>query len=262
MGMFVKLASAGIPVGEIVLVRLVITIPISLITVKRAGVSPWGNNKLGLVFRGVVVYFGLTVYYLSLKLLPLADATTMQNLTPIMTALLAWWLLDEKVGKSTVFAIVCGIAGVVLIVNPRGSNVDTEGLLVAMACVVLFAISYVMVRKLSRTENPHVIVLYYSVIPTPLAIPWAVASWVTPTPIEWLWLVLVAIFTQITQTLLTMGFALERAGRASTLSYLQVLFSMILQIVVFGHVPTVLTVLGMALILIGAFAVARAARAS
>ena len=214
------------------------------------------------MFRGVVVYFGLTVYYLSLKLLPLADATTMQNLTPIVTALLAWWFLDEKVGKSTVFAIVCGIAGVVLIVNPRGSNVDTEGLLVAMACVVLFAISYVMVRKLSRTENPHVIVLYYSVIPTPLAIPWAVASWVTPTPIEWLWLVLVAIFTQITQTLLTMGFALERAGRASTLSYLQVLFSMILQIVVFGHVPTVLTVLGMALIVIGAFAVARAARAS
>lgn len=259
MGMFVKLASETLPIGEIVFVRFALAIPISLILVKRAGVSLWGNNKLGLAGRGAVFYVGLTVYYVSLKMLPLADATTLQNLTPIMTALLAWWWLGEKVGGSTMIAIVCGIAGVALIMNPRGSNLDAGGVAISMSCVVLFAISFVMVRKLSRTEHPHVIVFYCSIVPAPLALPWAAVSWVTPNATEWLLLALVAITTQITQTLLTMGFALERAARASTLSYLQVLFSMILQIIVFGHVPTIFTVMGMALIVAGAFAVARPA---
>ena len=52
MGMFVKLASETVPVGEIVFVRFFIAIPISLVLVRRAGVSPWGKNKLGLAGRG------------------------------------------------------------------------------------------------------------------------------------------------------------------------------------------------------------------
>ena len=110
MGMLVQMASKTLPTSEIVLVRLVVTLVISWFMVRRAGVSPWGKNKRGLVSRGLIAYFGLTAYYLSLARLPLADATTIQNTTPLMTALLAWWVLDEKVGWSTAFALGCGIA--------------------------------------------------------------------------------------------------------------------------------------------------------
>src|SRR5437016_5874028 len=105
MSMLVKTVGQRVSVGEIFLIRLLVMVPIPLVALRRAGISPWGNDKLGLVSRGVVIFFGTAAYYLSLQQLSLADATTIQTLTPVVTALLAWWLLKEKVGWSTGVAI-------------------------------------------------------------------------------------------------------------------------------------------------------------
>src|SRR4051812_11944037 len=91
MALLVKLASARLPTGEIVFARALITLVLSYVMVRRAGLSPWGNDRTALALRGVLGFGGLTGYYIALAHLPLADATTIQNATPVTTALLAWW---------------------------------------------------------------------------------------------------------------------------------------------------------------------------
>jgi len=251
MSMLVKLAAPRLPTGEIVFARAIVTLVLSYVMVVNAGLSPWGNERGRLVIRGLLGFGGLSGYYLAIAHLPLADATTIQNTTPLITAVLAWWLLRERVGWSTAFAIACGIGGVLLIVHPSGAGLDPVGVGFALLAAGCSAVAYVTVRKLAQTEHPLVIVFYFPLIAAPLALPWLVATFVWPEPIDWLLLVAIGVTTQVGQVFLTKGLAVERAGRATSVGYLQVAFAMGWQVIVFGDPPTVWTLAGAALIVGG-----------
>lgn len=262
MAVGVKLAARELPTGEIVLARALITLVLSWVLVRRAGLSPWGTRRAGLVFRGLLGFSGLAFYYLSLVRLPLAEATTLQNLVPVVTALLAWRLLGERVGWAGAFALVCGIGGVLLVARPFGAvgglgGAHAIGAGCALAAAVSSSIAYVTVRELSKTEHPLVIVLYFPLVATPLAIPWAAAHSVWPSASAWALLGMIGIATQVGQVFLTKGLAIERAGRATAVGYLQICFAMIWQLVMFGDAPSVWTIAGASLIVAGTFAVAR-----
>lgn len=257
MGVLVKLASPRLPTGEIVFARALITLAISFVMVRRAALSPWGTQRLSLMFRGVLGFGGLAGYYVALAHLPLADTTVLQNATPVLTAVLAWWLLDEPIAWPTRVAIACGVAGVVLVARPGGDSLDPFGVAASLGGVTCSAIAYVTVRKLARTEHPLVIVLYFPLVATPLALPWMLASFVVPQPVDWLLLIAIGASTQLGQVFLTMALSIESAGRATSLNYLQVPFAMIWQLAVFGEIPTPWTVGGAGLILGGTLLVAQ-----
>ncbi|MGE0402534.1 MAG: DMT family transporter [Kofleriaceae bacterium] len=256
MSMLVKIASARLPTGEIVLARAVVTLVASYVMVRRANLPLWGTNKRGLAFRGILGFGGLSLYYLSLAHLPLADATTIQNTTPLLTSLLAWWVLKESVGWSTAFALACGIGGVTLIVHPSGTGLDPVGVAIGIGAACCSAVAYVTVRQLARTEHPLVIVWYFPLFATPLVVPWAIATWKTPEPIEWLLLVAIGLSTQIGQVFMTMAVAIERVGRVTSVGYIQVAFAMIWQWVIFASPPTLWTIAGATLIVAGTTVIA------
>jgi drug/metabolite transporter (DMT)-like permease len=258
MTALVKLVSARLPTGEIVLARAVITLVLSYAMLVRARPPvPWGTERGRLVLRGLLGFGGLAGYYGAVIRLPLADATTLWNITPLLTALLGWWLLGERLGASTVVALASGIAGVLLIVHPSGSGLDPFGVALALGAAACSASAYVTVRQLARTEHPLVIVFYFPLVATPLAIPWAAAAWVTPTAYDWLLLLGVGLTTQLGQVFLTMGLIVERVGRAASVGYLQIVFAIGWQLAVFGNAPTAFTLAGATLIIAGTLAVAR-----
>jgi drug/metabolite transporter (DMT)-like permease len=256
MSMLVKIASERLPTGEIVLARAVVTLAASYVMVRRARLPLWGTNRKGLALRGVLGFGGLSLYYLSLAHLPLADATTIQNTTPLLTSLLAWWVLKESVGWSTAFALACGIGGVTLVVHPSGTGLDPLGVAIGLGAACCSALAYVTVRQLAKTEHPLVIVFYFPLIATPLVVPWAVATWVTPEPMEWLLLLAIGLSTQVGQVFMTMALVIERAGRVTSIGYIQVAFAMIWQWAIFGAPPTIWTIAGAALIVGGTTVIA------
>jgi drug/metabolite transporter (DMT)-like permease len=251
MGVCVKLASARLPTGEIVLARAAITLVLSYAMLRHAGVSPFGHQRGKLAFRGVVGFCGLNGFYAALALLPLADATVFENTVPLLAAVLAWWILRERIGWPTGIALVLGIVGVIVIARPSGIGLDPLGIAAALGGATCFAVAQVTIRQLSRSEHWLVIVFYLPLVSVPLAIPWAALSWVTPTPTEWLLLLAIGIATQLGQVLMTAGLAQERAGKASSIGYLQVVFAVIWQIAVFDTVPPWPTFVGAAIILTG-----------
>ena len=258
MAMLVKLAARELPTGEIVLARALVTLGLSFWLVRRAGVSPWGTRRRHLLVRGFLGFCGLAFYYLSLVRLPLAEATTLQNLVPVITALLAWRMLGERVGAAGIFALACGLGGVLLVARPFShTSGDSIGVACALAAAVSSAMAYVTVRELSKTEHPLVIVLYFPLVATPLAIPWAATGLVAPSPTAWLLLLGIGAATQVGQVFLTKGLALERAGRATAMGYLQIVFAIGWQLAVFGDAPSVWTLGGASLIIAGTLAVSR-----
>jgi drug/metabolite transporter (DMT)-like permease len=263
MSALVKLASETLPTGEIVLARGVLTLVLSYLMVKRAGLSPWGTQRGRLLLRGLLGSAALAGYYLALARLPLADATTLHFTQPLMTAMLAWWLLGERVGWAAAFAIACGLGGVLLVVHPGvplDSGADPAGVAIALMSAIFSSLAYVTVRQLAKTEHPLVIVFYFPLVTTPLVLPWAAAEWVWPSASAWLLLAGIGVTTQLGQVFLTMGLAIERAGRATAIGYLQIAFAVVWQLLIFGHAPGLGTLLGAALIIGGTLAVSATAK--
>lgn len=228
MSVLVKKATAQLPLGELVFFRGAVTLSLSWLMVQRAGITPWGTQRRTLMLRGVIGFCGLTCYYASLGHLPLAHATLIQNATPVVTALLAWWILRERITPRVIAAIGLGLSGVVMVNLMRGggpSEVSMWPVAIAILGTFFSASAYVTVRELAKTEDPLVIVFYFPLIATPLSIPWALWHWQTPSAWQWLLLLGIGVTTQIGQVFLTRGLALLPAGRATAIGYVQAIFA-------------------------------------
>jgi drug/metabolite transporter (DMT)-like permease len=258
MAVLVKLVSPRLPTGEIVFMRAAMTLALSYLMVRRAGLSPWGIDRSRLVMRGFLGFLGLATYYLAIVRLPLADAVTLQYISPLITSLLAWWLLGERLGWAGAVAIGCGVGGVLLVVHPGiplGGGADLFGVACGVGSALSSALAYVTVRQLSRTEHPLVIVFYFPLVAVPLALPWLLYDVVLPSALDWLLLIGIGVSSQVGQVFLTRSLAVERAGRATAVGYVQICFAVMWQILVFAKWPALGTVLGAALVIAGTLAV-------
>ena len=260
MTALVKLSTQTLPTGEVVVARAVVTLALSAIMVHRAGLSVVGKQHGKLILRGVLGFAALSGYYISVALLPLADAATLQQTIPLLTAVLAWWILDEPIGWSAAIAIGCGLGGVALILHPTTGAADGVGVAIALVAACLSAAAYVTVRQLTQTEHPLVIVLYFPMVTVPLALPWAAAHWVWPSASEWAVLLALGVMTQVGQVYLTKALAIERAGRVTAVGYLQICFAMLWQLLLFDERPSIGTLAGAGLIIAGTLAVSFRAR--
>ena len=124
------------------------------------------------------------------------------------------------------------------------------------------AAAYVTVRRASRTEHPLVIVFYFPLISTPATIPFVIKDFVWPHGWEWMLLLGVGVTTQIAQVYLTRGLALEPAGRAMTISYVQILFAAAWGALFFAEIPGLLSLAGSALVIGGTLYMALRGRIS
>jgi drug/metabolite transporter (DMT)-like permease len=263
MSVLVKIAGARLPAPEIVAARVVVTLVLSYAMVRRAGLSPWGTRRGALALRGLLGFSALSCYYWSLTRLPLAEATTIQHVAPLFTAIGAWFVLGERAGWSAAVAIVLGLCGVALVARPGGfggASLDGAAVIVALGGALCSATAYVTVRQLSRDEDPLVIVFYFPLVSLPLAIPWMIPGAVMPTPREWLVLAAIGVCTQAAQVCMTRGLSLERAGRASAVGYLQVALALGWGIVAFGEIPGPSAIAGAVLIVAGTLIVATTRR--
>jgi Predicted permeases len=130
MTVCVKHLGGRLPVAEIVLVRSVISLAITLAMLRQAQISPWGQQRPLLVLRGALGTGALLLFFEALARLPLAAATLIQYTYPTLTALTAWLLLGEPLRKRIGLAVLLGWLGVTLVVQPEwmGETVRTAQL--------------------------------------------------------------------------------------------------------------------------------------
>jgi len=251
----------GIPVFEIVAARALVSLVISYLDVKRKGISPWGHNKPLLFIRGAVGTAALMCVYYAVTTLPLAEATILQYVHPIFTALLGVLFLKERIQQSTMICIAFCLAGLFVMVQSNtgtdmGTGVASElpvlSIVIALCGALGSSIAYVIVRKLSQTEDSSVIIFYFPLVALPISTFLIWDDFVWPSVFLTIMLILVGIFTQIGQYGLTKAMQTQAAGKASAYSYVQIVFSALLGVWIFNEIPSVWTYLGGGLIVTGA----------
>lgn len=258
MGACVKEVSTyGIPVLEIVAARAIVSLVLSYLVVQRKNISIWGNNKGLLVARGVAGTVALMTLYYAVTTLPLAEATILQYLHPVFTAIFALIFLKEAVQRSTLLCIGFCITGLIIMVKPSlfvASTVELPMLSVAAAVfgALVSGIAYTLVKRLSKCEDSSVIIFYFPLIALPISVVMLGNDFVMPTLYGFVLLLFVGIFTQLGQIGLTKAMQSASASKATAYSYVQVIFSIALGWAYFSEVPSIWTWIGGGLILIGA----------
>ena len=247
----------GIPVLEIVAVRSIVSGIISYVDIKRKKIPLFGHNKVLLIARGIVGSFALMLVYYAVTTLPLAEATVLQYLHPVFTAILALFFLKEIIQRSTVACIVISLIGLFIIIQPN-LHVDggvhypwlsiTAGLLGAFGS----AVAYIIVKKLTKTDDGSVIIFYFPLVALPVSVVMLGSDFVMPSLAAFGLLILVGIFTQIGQVGLTKALHCADANKATAYAYVQVLFSVLIGWVYFSEVPMLTTIIGGGLIMVGA----------
>ena len=256
-----SVSTYGIPVLEIVAARAIVSVVISYIDIKRKNIPVWGNNKPLLIARGGVGAVALFFVYYAVTTLPLAEATVLQYLHPVFTAVLAVFFLKEKVQRSTLLCIVLSLLGLSIMVSPNlhfsgdeFSSMPYSWLSIGAAILGAFgsAVAYVLVKQLTKTEDSSVIVFYFPFVSLPFAILLLGSDFVMPSLPALGLLLLIGIFTQIGQVGLTKALHSEDANKATAYAYVQVVFAALIGWFWFSEVPLITTLIGGVLVIGGA----------
>jgi len=259
MALCVKLVGERIPAQQIVVFRAGIALVLSWWMLRRRGITPWGKHRGLLFLRGVFGFLGLSCFFWAVVHLPLAEATVLQYLNPVLTAILAGLVLGEGLRRREILSVGISLLGLLLVTRPAvlfgggSSDLDPVASAIAVLGAAFSACAYVTVRKIGTREHPLVIVFWFPLVATPLSLPAVIPVWTWPTLREWLLILAVGAFTQIAQVAMTTGLQREPAGRATAVSYLQVVFAAIWGVLVFGEVPDLSTLVGAAMIIGSAF---------
>jgi drug/metabolite transporter (DMT)-like permease len=158
------------------------------------------------------------------------------------------------------------MAGVVLVAQPTflfaaGTPLDPIAVVIGVVGAIFSAVAYVVIRRLGATEHHMVVVFYFPLVTGPASLPLlAVEGVVMPQGIEWLLLLGIGVAAQLGQIEITKGFKLETAGRASAVTYLQIVLAYSWGILLFGEYPNAISVLGAILVVLGVFSVTRRAK--
>ena len=260
MTLLVKFAAQRLPAIELVMARSIVGVVMGYWMLRAAGVGLWGTRKDLLIFRGLAGTGALFCFFWALARLPLAEATVLFYTAPVFTAVMAAIFLRERLGVLEVCGLMLSLVGVVLVAQPEflfgGSSHDHSMAAIAVGLVGAFmgGCAYVTVRKLRKTEHHLVVVFYFPLVSVVACGPLVATEMLVPTPTEWLLLIGIGVFTQIAQIYFTKSLNLEKATRAMSVSYLQILFAASWGLLFLDEMPNGLCVLGALLIIGGTLA--------
>ena len=241
---------AHIPAMETVFFRCIIAASICLYGLRNEKGGAIGSNHLLLLLRGVFGTIALYCFFLTLQQMPLASAQTIQYLSPIFTATIGIFVLGEKV-KSMQWIFYAIAFGGVLVIERFDDRISTFYLALGILSAFCSGVAYNLVRSLRGKEHPLTVVLHFQLVGAVVGFISLFFYWETPRGWDWIYLLLVGIFSQLGQIFLTNALQRERIAGVAIINYTGLVYALTIGWVVFGEAQGILSLLGMALVVCG-----------
>lgn len=199
--------------------------------------------------RAAFLAGSLSLYYLAIARIPLADSLGAYFVAPILATLLSAVFLGEALNPRRLLAVGVGFAGALLVARP-GVTMDA-GMAYALAAGGCMACYMVATRAVAQSGSPLATLAFQYVAGGLLLLVPALLDWSVPTASAWLLILLMGLVSAVSHMLLITAFRLAEASSLAPLVYLELLGSTLFGLLVFGQIPAPVTWLGIALIVAG-----------
>ncbi len=231
----VKHVGDGMPAAQAAFLRyvlgLVFLIPM-IRPILAARLTP-RHLKLFAV-RGAFHTLAVILWFFAMARITIAEVTAMNYLSPVYVTLAAAVFFGEALPPRRLAAVLVALLGALIILRP-GVKAIEPGHIAMMGTAVFFAISYLTAKRLSGELSPAVIVGMLSITVTIGMAPFAWAVWVTPTLQQLGWLFLVACFATAGHYTMTLAFAAAPLTVTQPVTFLQLVWAVLLGALVFGE---------------------------
>ncbi|MDR2450343.1 MAG: DMT family transporter [Candidatus Accumulibacter sp.] len=208
------------------------------------------------IARSAFLVASTFLFMSGLRYLPLADATAINFVTPLLVTALSIPMLGEKVEARARIAVLVGFGGVLIIIRPGGGMLQLAAALpfLAACCSSLYQ---VFTRKYRRSENPITLHFYTGLIGVAAtSIGWQ-SDWTMPTLAHSLLLVFHAFSATFGHYLLILAYQRIWPAAAAPFTYTQLVWSLLFGWTLYGEAPDAGSLFGIAVIVTSGMYVAR-----
>ncbi|MFT3781886.1 MAG: DMT family transporter [Nibricoccus sp.] len=207
------------------------------------------TQKPGLQIARALCLVGMTLgCFVALRFLPLTQITAINFSAPLMTALLAGPMLNEKIGPRRLVAVLVGFGGVLIVTRPFGQSLQAAVLL-ALAAAVSNSFYLIITRQLSAHDSSETTMFYTSLYGTILVGPLLFFIWKTPpSPLVWAVLIGLGLFGALGHWLLILAHRHAPASVLAPFFYAQIIGATIFSLTIFDEKPDRWTAVGGAIV--------------
>lgn len=246
----VKYLGPRVPAAEAAFLRYLLGLVFLLPMIRPILNARLTRRQVGLFgLRGVVHTLGVICWFYAMTQIPIAEVTAMNYLSPVYVTIGAALFLGEKLATRRILAVVVALVGALIILRPGFREVNS-GHMAMLFTAVMFAVGYLIAKVMSDEVSPAVVVGMLSITVTIGLAPVAAAVWVTPTLGDLLILFGVACFATAGHFTMTLAFAAAPITVTQPVTFLQLVWAVLLGWLVFAESVDIYVVAG-GLIIIG-----------
>lgn len=249
MAAILKAVGTDIPLVQLVFLRSVLSLPILFVILVAQGKPLAVKAKKVLIIRSCFGMVAMGCYFYALTHMPLAECIFIGRTQPLLLALLAPVIIQERVPRAAWFAIGTGIAGTAIIMKP--AMAWPLAAWVALAAAGAAALAQLLVRRLNRTDHPLAIVFNFLLVTAIVTSFGALPRYVPMSNEQWLLLIGVALFATAGQLLMTFAYRYDKAPAVASASYSSIVLSILYGYLFWGELPHPMAWFGGFLIVIG-----------
>ena len=244
-----KYLSRYYPVPMLVWCRYTVHMALMLLLLApRFGVALLRTTQpAGQILRAALLMGSTSCYFGALSFLPMAEVKAVSFISPLLVTLLAVWWLREEVSRTRWLAVVTGFLGVLFVVRPGSAMIQWPALL-AVGSALCYSVYQIMTRKFSETENSFTTLFYTALVGCVLMSFVVPLFWKTPDVRHVPLLLLLGLVAGFGHFMLIKALELENASFLSPLGYVQLLWVILFGFLVFGDLPDMHSVIGMAIV--------------
>jgi len=239
------------PVSNVVWARyLSHTLLVVLVLGPRVGLALVRTTRpVAQIARGLLLTVATLFFVTAIKYMPIAEATAIQFLAPLLVTAMAVVVLKEKVELARWVAIVCGFVGVLIIIRP-GSGIFAWASLLPLATAVCFASYQILTRRLAGLESPYTSLFYAGLVGAVLLSVSPPSSWSPPqTGMHFLFFAIIGVLGGVGHLILIKAYELAPASRLAPFSYTQLIWVTLAGYLAFDDFPDVWSFVGMAILM-------------
>ena len=203
--------------------------------------------------RSILGSVGIFANFYALSHITIAEGQTLNKTAPFFTVIFAWLFLKERPLWSQLLAVLMAFAGVVCVSKPGFAGAAGFPLAMGLLGGMCAGAAYACVRKLAMQKvAPTFIVLFFSAFSCAASLPFMAAGFDAMTPAQVVILLGAGAGAAIGQFGVTWAYRLARPSEIAVYDYSNIFFTAALGFALFGQLPDVLALIGMAVIVAAA----------
>ena len=250
MSVCIKATGDNLPLFEVVFFRSFFAlIPLFLVIFYfNLKITSINNYKLHF-FRGLVGIAAMSLFFISLRYVPLIEMQTISYSSVFFISILSIFFLGEKIGYRRVIAIIVGFIGVVIILKPDVNLLSNYSVLPLLASIFL-SMAVIILKKILLTNNNILSVWTFTLFATLFSLFFFNDDWIWPNNFDLVLLIASGILGFVAQLCLSKSFQLADASVLAPLDFTSVIWAFLIGYIIFGEFLSREVLLGGPLILL------------